>query len=142
MKLGPWEKWLLSRYALLTYASGATLYGLSHWVRVESPVGEQHHPAESWVRLGHSFLTYGTVMALGYLLHAHVFPGLNAARPRRRPTGLGTLGVFAVLLLSALFILYAGETDWRDSVAQLHGLTGLALPALILFHSRALRKRR
>jgi hypothetical protein len=140
MRFGPAERWFLARYALVVYASGAALYAFSHWVRVESPVGPQHHPAEWWVRVAHSLLTYGTVGAIGYLAHAHVIPGLRAARPRRRPSGLGTLGVFGALLLSAVFLLYSGETEWTGSVAQLHGLTGLALPGLILFHSRLLRR--
>jgi uncharacterized membrane protein YagU involved in acid resistance len=136
------EKKLFGTLGLVTYLTGVTLYILSHWVRVTTAIGEQHHPAEYWVRVVHNTLTYTIVMSVGYLIKAHVFPGL---RPKKKPglkSGLAILTVILLLILSAIGTMYAGDSQWNYGLAQTHGLIGLGSLLAILLHLAARAKHR
>ena len=134
MKLRKKEKPVLAWVASLAYFSGATLFVFSHWIRTDPPVGEQHHALERWLRPLHSSLTYALVIGIGYMIKAHVLPGLNSTHKRRKATGLFVLSYFFVLIATALTILYSGETDWASTVAWIHALVGLSLPLGLGLH--------
>lgn len=134
MKWRAKEKRFLGGLGGLTYVSGATLFIFSHWVRVDSAVGEQHHPLEHWLRFGHSTLTYLLIFGTGYLLKAHVLPGLKSKTQLR--SGVSILAAICLLWLSALAILYTGDGDWNSRVAWVHGLFGLLFPVMIVVHLR------
>ena len=73
MKITRPEKLTFGAIGTITYLSGLTLFILSWWVRVPSPIGEQHHPLEEIIRITHSSLTYIIVLTMGYLIKGHVF---------------------------------------------------------------------
>jgi hypothetical protein len=106
---------------------------LSRWIRISSSVGQQHHPVEPWVRISHTASALVILMGLGYMLRAHVLPGLKLKE--RIKSGLGVLSVFGVLTVTALGILYSGESGWNGFMTQVHDWIGLGTPALLLFHA-------
>jgi hypothetical protein len=134
MKWRKKEKRTLGGLFAFAYASGVTLFLFSHWIRVSSAVGEQHHAFEKNLRFFHSTLTYVLVFCLGYLWKAHILPGLRVQK--RVNSGLVTLSVLIFLWITALGILYLGDLDWNARVAWVHGIVGILLPATIFFHSR------
>ena len=134
MKIRSKDKKILGTILGLAYGSGATLYFLSRFIRVQTEVGEQHHASEHWVRGIHSFLTYAVILGLGYLVKSHVVPGIKARARRGRKSGQFLLGVFAVMVLAALGILYFADLDWQNRAAQIHAYLGLSIPAWIAAH--------
>jgi hypothetical protein len=133
MKLRKRDKKILGGVFGLAYVSGVVLFALNRWLRIPSDIGEQHHPSEQWVRISHAVFAYAVVTALGYMIKAHVLPGLKAGK--RLKSGIGMLLVFGVLIVTALGILYSGESDWSGIMIQSHDWVGFLAPALILFHS-------
>lgn len=132
MTIRPRERSALSWIFVGAYASGAALFVLSRWIRVATAVGEQHSPWEATTRVLHSVSTYVLVAGLGYLVKSHILPGLRGGK--RLPSGVGLLGVFAVLGASAIGILYAGEGPIRDLAILAHTIVGLAAPVVIATH--------
>jgi hypothetical protein len=135
VKLKSKERRGLGAIAGAVYGSGALLFVLSSFVRVPTAIGEQRHPAEPGVRIVHAVCAYGAVVAFGYLLRGHVLPGLRSRERKRAASGLGAVALFAALVVSALFLLYGGESAWAAGIALTHGILGLACPALIVIHA-------
>ena len=133
MKLRKRDKKILGGVFGLAYASGVALFVLNRWLRIPSDIGEQHHPSEQWVRISHAVSAYLVVTALGYMIKAHVLPGLKAGK--RLKSGIGMLVVFGVLIVTALGILYSGESDWNGFMVKSHDWIGFLTPALIFFHA-------
>jgi len=133
MKLGRNEMRVLGTIATVSYFTGAVLFLLSNWLRVATPIGEQHSPAEHWVRAFHTTITYSATLAVGYLIKGHVLPGLRIRR--RIWSGGVNLGVVVTLTVSALMIFYAGESDWNSYATQVHAIVGLMCPIFLLFHA-------
>jgi hypothetical protein len=133
MKLKRGEKKSLGTVSSLLYLSGAGLLVISRLVRVPSPLGEQHHPLEPWVRTAHGAASYLALLALGYLFKSHVLPGW--AVRRRVVSGVGMLAVLALLLFTALVILYGGENALRGWAITAHWAVGLLTPAYVCLHA-------
>ncbi len=134
MKLRIQERWTLGTTAALGYLSGAVLFVLSRFIRIETPVGEQHLPAEHWLRIAHVTFGFGILLGIGYLLKGHILPGLRAHTPKRYRSGIVNLTLFGCLAATALMTLYAGESEWLSWAALAHSLLGLGLPLAILVH--------
>jgi cytochrome b561 len=128
------EKKLFGWLGLFVFTSGATLFIFSHWVRVVSPIGEQHHPLEQYIRALHSTLTYLVVLVVGYLVKSHIVPGLKSKKKQRVRSGLTIIFTFTVLLITALLMLYASENRWNSYISNIHGILGLLTPAIIGTH--------
>jgi hypothetical protein len=137
MKLRKKEKTAVNWLLLPFYLSGVLLLVFSRWIRVESGIGELHHPTEQWVRVTHSVLSYAALLLLGYLVKAHVLPGLKARKRLR--SGVSMLAVFGILGGTALGILYSGEGTLNTVMIQVHDWLGVATVALFLFHSAKIR---
>jgi len=135
MKLKRNERRAFGAAGMCAYLSGALLFVFSVFIRVPTPVGEQHHAAEQGIRILHAVFAYGAVLAFGYLLRAHILPGIRARQKRRIGSGLVITVIFGVLLVSALLVLYGGEQAWSSAVALTHGIIGLGCPALIVIHA-------
>ncbi len=122
-------KWI---YVLL-YLTGATLFVLSHWIRVTTAVGLQHHPIEFWSRVAHVTMSYIGVLALGFLVKAHVMPGLKGKLKTK--SGLTVLAVLLTMIGTAVGVLYgSGEAEELSLVAWVHALLGLSTPVFIAVH--------
>ena len=134
MKLKKSERHLFGWLGLLTYFSGASLFLFSHWIRVHTEIGEQHHRFEPWNRVAHTTLTYLIVLSVGYLIKSHVIPALRSKHPRRQATGILILVIFGILLLTALITLYAGEGAVPDAARWFHAIVGLSLPIFVIVH--------
>jgi hypothetical protein len=137
MKMRSHEKRNLLYLFSAVYLTGLSLYLLVHFIRVSSPIGEQHHASEPWIRIVHATLTYGMVMAMGYVVKSHVIPGLRARSQNGKKSGLTMLTWFSLMVISALGVLYSQEGNWRTFITQAHGILGLATPLLILLHLRS-----
>jgi hypothetical protein len=134
MKFKESEKKTIGAVGSFVYISGATLFILDHWVRVTTEVGTQHHPLEHWVRAVHSLLTYLAILSIGYLIKAHILPGLRAKPRINFKTGVIVLTAFSIMLVSALVILYGGEGEVQEFLTQVHAYLGLSIPLVILIH--------
>jgi|GEM_PF-5171907 len=134
MKMRSSEKKVLSWIFYIAYTSGVTLYIFSRFIRVQTPIGEQHHDAEHWVRVVHSLLTYGLMLGLGFVIKSHVIPGLRAKSRDGVKTGISLLAIFGIMLVTALGILYFSDSDWQTRASQIHAYLGLSIPVLIGIH--------
>ena len=121
------------------YFSGVLLFLFSHWIRVSTQVGEQHSSFERWLRPGHSFLTYLVIFSSGYIFKIHVLPGLKGSR--RKLSGIFVFSFIGILWLSALGVLYLGESDLSSVVAWTHGLFGCAVLLFLFLHLRSSLRR-
>ena len=134
MKMKGGEKRILGFVFIVAYLSGVTLYLLNGFVRVQTTVGEQHHSSEHLVRFIHAALTYAVVLCLGFVLKSHVLPGLKARSNKGKKSGLILLICFGTMVVTALGILYLGETEWRSWVSFTHSYLGLSLSIFLFIH--------
>jgi len=114
------------------FMTGTAAWIFDQWIRVPGAFGEEHHWLQPWTSRLHTFSAYLVLIALGYLLHAHVKPGLKGKK--RKVTGISMLTFFGVLAISSLPILYAGEGTLRNSTTWIHTYLGLATPLFLAAH--------
>ena len=134
MKMRRKEKRVFGGIGAFAYCSGIVLFILSHWIRVSTPIGEQHHPLENPARLLHSAMMYCVILSLGYLIKSHIIPGLKSKKKQRVKSGLTILFFFILLISTALGMLYIGESEWLSTIAWVHALVGLSVPLMICAH--------
>lgn len=132
MKIRKRTKRILYGTLLSLFLTGACVFVLSRWVRVQGAFGEEHHPAQPWVIRAHTLFAYGALISLGYLGHSHIRPGLKGERGK--PTGVGIITIFGVLALTSLVVLYASEGGIRDWGVGIHTWLGLVSPLLLFLH--------
>ena len=128
------KKFRLSLYSILSLAflSGALWFSFDRFVRVAGPLGEDHHPLQAWFLRIHGVMIYGVLLSLGYMIHAHIRPGLKGKRGRR--TGIPMLLFFAAMIVTALIQLYWTDSPFRDNTALVHTYMGLSLPLFFIGH--------
>ncbi len=134
MKIPKSDKRILGTIGSVTYLTGVTLFVLDHWIRIRTTIGEQHHPLEHWMRVAHASVTYGVMLSLGYLFKGHILPGLRAQKKRKLGSGIATLVTFFFLPITALFVMYGGESETSHLLAKAHAIVGLGTPVFLLFH--------
>lgn len=134
MKFNKAEKKVLLTLATTTYFSGLFLFILNQWIRVDSAIGKQHHPAEYWARIFHFIFTYGIVLVVGYLIKGHVIPGLKSKHKKRIRSGVLILILFFALVGTALGAMYAGDLERSTLVGLIHAMIGLSCPFVVLLH--------
>ena len=136
MKIPKNERRALIGIWIIAYLSGAGLFVLNQWIRVPSAIGELHHPMEHWSRLIHSGLSYATILSVGYLIKGHILPGIKSTQKKRIYSGVGMLGLFTLLTVTALATLYGSESVSTHLASQIHSLIGVLSPCLLLLHGK------
>lgn len=138
--LGPRSRRAVYGLCLLLLATGAAWLVLHTFVRVEGAFGPEHHPLEAWLMRLHGLLALPTLIGLGALLPAHVWP---AWRPRvRRRSGLSLLIACAWLALGGWALYYVADDTGRVWLSTSHWALGLALPAFVAGHVVGARRQR
>ena len=139
MKLPKIFKWILYSILSLAFISGGLWFSFERWVRIQGPLGEDHHPAQAWFLRIHGILAYTILLGLGYMIRAHVQPGLKGKRGRF--TGLPMVFYFGGLVVTAIIQLYGLEGPFRDGSAWVHSYMGLGLPIFLATHIVSARSR-
>ena len=134
MKLDGLFKRVFWTCLLCLITSGSLFAIFKTWIRIQSTLGEVHHPAEQWIERAHTLLAFSFLGVFGYFFKIHVEPGLK--NPRKRKMGVFLLLLILMLPCTALVILYANEGKFHDYTALAHPYIGLCLLPLILFHKR------
>ena len=132
MKLPRAFKVLLFAVLTSAFVSGTLWFIFDRWVRVQGALGLDHHPAQEILLRIHGIVAYATLLSLGYLLRAHIQPGLKGKR--RKKSGLAMVSIFSFLILTALIQLYGPDSAFRDNSGLLHFYVGLSLPVLLGIH--------
>ena len=139
-RLGPRSRRTVYGLCLLLLITGAAWLVLHAWLRVDGPFGPEHHPLEAWLMRLHGLLALPTLLGLGALLPAHVWPAWRARRRRR--SGLVLLGACGLLALGGWGLYYVADEAARGWLSISHWALGLALPALVLAHIIGARRER
>jgi hypothetical protein len=125
------KKFFFSILGLL-FLTGSVWWYLEVWVRVKGEFGEDHHPAQNILIRSHGVLAMAFLMILGYLIHAHIRPGLK--QTKQRPSGYVMLGVISFLVLSAAMGLFGPENSVREGMMLVHRYLGAGIPLFLGIH--------
>ena len=133
-------RWFFYSILSLMFVSGTTWWWFENFVRVQTALGEDHHPFQNnFIRI-HGSLAFFFLILLGYLIHSHLRPGLN--QKRSRYSGFVVVAWVSVLVLTAIYQLYGPEGSVRDFLTGAHRWVGVMLPLILITHVIRGRKRR
>lgn len=123
----------------LAWASGTLWLAFHHFLGSAGEFGPEPHPLEKWWLRLHGLAAMLTLMAIGSLATVHM--RLAWQRRKNLSTGLGMLA--AMLWLTATgYALYYFSSDANGAwLPLLHWTVGLALPAFLVAHIAAGRRR-
>ena len=136
----PLPRW--QRLGLYTSIATLTASGLVWWVvhyTWGAGTGELPHPAELWMVRVHGAAAMTGLFFVGVLGSVHVPRGWRVAR--QRVTGVTLLAGLGVLALSGYALYYFAPETLRPSIGNGHTVTGIAVAALLVWHSRIAQRR-
>ena len=134
MKLTPYFKKIFLISFVFLFLTGAVWWYLDVWVRVQGPLGEDHHPVQNVLSRTHGVIAYFFLLLLGYLLHAHVRPGLKSKKKRNLKNGWFMIVLVSMLVISSVMDLFGPENKVREVLALLHRYGGAVFPLYLLIH--------
>lgn len=123
-------------FALLALSGLAWLGG--HYGLRSDP--ELPHPLEAWALKLHGAATMLGLLAVGSLLPQHVRFAWRARR--NRASGAIILSLAGVLMVTGYGLYYAADEDLRTWISLAHWGLGLVLPAGVVWHVAAGRRRK
>ncbi len=132
VRLGTWRKVTVYAVSAGLWASGAVWLIFHYFLRAPSEFGPTPNPLEPWWLKLHGAFAFAALWMFGLLCAAHVGNGWTSGR--RRWSGALTLGVAAILGLSAYFLYYVGDDGLRQAAAYVHWILGLGTPVLLIWH--------
>jgi hypothetical protein len=80
----------------------------------------------------HGVLAYAGAVLLGTLLGRHIPAGLRSGR--RTATGVTSLGLAAILVVTALLLYYVGSDSLRNASSVAHQVAGVAAIGAVWIH--------
>ena len=121
-------------FFVLLFLSGGTWWAMEKWLRVQTALGEDHHPWQGILIRMHGTLAYFFMLMLGYLVHSHVRPGLNAKKKRSMRTGWMMIAITALLILTSAMDMFGPEGEVREFLVTCHRFLGLSFPIVLIIH--------
>ena len=119
------------------FFTGATWWAFEKWVRIKGPLGEDHHPLQQLLLRVHGVIAYGVLLIIGYLIHAHIRPGLKNPKKYKLKTGWMMMIATSLLIFSSVMDLFGPEGVFHDVLVQVHWYLGLGFPVLLFVHLKA-----
>jgi hypothetical protein len=131
-KLGLWHRrWVY--FALAAVWGSGALWVFAHYGLVaNNEFGATRHPIEAWALKLHGAAAFLFLIALGSMFAQHIprawFLKRNIA------SGIATLTVCALLVVSGYWLYYFAEDESRSFVSTLHWAVGLGAIGLFWLH--------
>ncbi|WP_295009193.1 hypothetical protein [uncultured Dechloromonas sp.] len=101
---------------------------------------ELPHPLEAWALKLHGAAAMLGLLALGSVLPQHVRFAWRARR--NRTSGATMLSLAGILILTGYGLYYAADENLRPWISLAHWASGLVLPAGLIWHVAAGRRRK
>jgi len=139
IRLGPWHRRAVYVATGALVVSGILWLVLHYWMTASGEFGETSHPLESWMLRIHGAAAMAGLILYGSLLPIHI----KRAWTIRRNVALGIAlsSLLLLLTVTGYLLYYAGGEDTRPVISALHWVVGLSVPALLVWHVVAGRRR-
>jgi small-conductance mechanosensitive channel len=98
----------------------------------EGSGGDLWQQAAAWALMAHGGMTMLTLMLLGALVPSHIQRAWRAKK--NRSTGLVSLALYGLLILTAFGLYYIGSEAARHWLSFVHITAGLVVPAVLSAH--------
>jgi hypothetical protein len=139
VRLAPWHRRAVYVATVALVASGLLWLMLHFWMAVPGEFGETTHPLEPWMLRLHGAAAMAGLVLYGSLLPIHVQRAWSVGR--NVALGIALSSLLLLLTVSGYLLYYAGGEDTRPVISALHWIVGLAVPALLVWHVVAGRRR-
>lgn len=126
-------RWATYFIVALVWCSGAAWLLFHYFLAHQGEFGAEPNPLEIWWLRLHGVGTFAVLWLAGALWIVHVRTAL--AMPRRRPSGILLLVIFAILTISGFLLYYGADGNVRDWTAVVHWCVGLAVVLPLLWHA-------
>lgn len=125
-------KIILYTLLLISLISGSTFFIMFNWIEVEGDFGPQKHPWQYFFLQLHGAAAFLMMISFGFLLGTHVPAGWKTKKLRK--TGITLVSSIIYLIISAYFLYYIAQEDFRKYLGWSHAIVGISLPFQIAFH--------
>jgi hypothetical protein len=116
----------------LLYFSGAVVWILDRWFKVDNGMGLEPEAHQLTVLHFHSIIGLWFIFLFGYVFHAHVLIGWR--RKKKLKSGVFLVIAIAVLILTVPGLFYLTDEGWKSNVSLIHTYLGLSLIAPFFTH--------
>lgn len=127
----PHEAWLYATAGLL-FATGLLWLGFHYFIKVQGEFGPAPHPLETWWMKLHGAASFAWLFLLGSVALWHSWRAWMAGR--NRASGASFAAANLLLAVTGYLLYYAGGEQFRGYLSILHWATGIACPALFVWH--------
>lgn len=129
-----WERWSLHILTMGITGSGLAYFWMKHLLETDDPFSLVNHPWQPAMLQWHLLLAPLLVFLLGMILNSHIARKLRSNTRNGRRTGLMTLVVFPVMVLSGYLLQVLTDPVWTRAVLVLHLTSGSLFALLYAAH--------
>jgi len=115
-----------------SWTTGIIFFILSRYITVPGDFGPEKHPWQYPVLQIHGAAAFFMMMAFGSIIATHI--PMTWKLQRLRKLGLTMAAAIGLQIVSAYFLYYLANEDWRAWVANSHAALGVSLPLLLASH--------
>ncbi len=126
------ERWVYGIGGLL-FLSGVGWLIAHYFLAKPDAFGNSFHPSEPWWLRLHGAAAMGFLLVLGSLFPRHLVPAWRVRRNFR--SGLGVIGVMALLIATGYGLYYAAGEQSRPWISAIHWIIGLLAALIVPWHA-------
>jgi hypothetical protein len=116
------------------YLTGGSFWIFDKFIRITTPLGEDHHPAQAIIFRIHGVVAYLFLILFGYLIHSHIRPGLLNKQKKSFKSGWGMIVATSLLIVTSATNLFGPDSSIRDFLVSSHRYLGVAFPLFLGAH--------
>jgi hypothetical protein len=116
------------------YLTGCSWWIFDKFIRIHTELGEDHHPAQMVIFRIHGVVAYLFLLLFGYLIHAHVRPGLLNKQKKCFKSGWGMILATSLMIVTSATDLFGPESPVRDFLISSHRYLGVGFPLFLGAH--------
>jgi hypothetical protein len=132
VQLQPLRRWSVYLVGIGLWVTGVLWLIYHYYMTRKALFGMEQNPLEQrWLAL-HGLFGFASLWMIGLLWGVHILAGWRSRS--RRWTGGALLALLFLLIVSGYLIYYPPGEESLPSIAEIHWITGLALPLAFLGH--------
>ena len=132
LRLSRRQQWLVYGFGLALLITGIFWAWIQH-LDEAGRASDSMRQIKQWLLKIHGFSAMTFVLVLGTLLPTHVRRAWHAHK--NRGNGVLFLAAVGLLTFSGYALYYLGNESWRAATSKFHLWLGVAIPALLVWHT-------
>jgi hypothetical protein len=119
-----WERWSFNILSLAIAITGYAYFWMKYGMRSDDPFAVVNHPWQAIMLNLHVVGAPAFILISGIVFNSHVMKKLRAPQLPNRTSGLTSLAMFAIMVISGYLLQIASNDAWLQALVVIHVASG------------------